>query len=201
MKRQPVYVSVCDGVYPVSEDTLLMLSCVEVEPGERALEMGCGAGLVGIHMALCGAEVVMADVDPVAAECARKNAADAGVDAVVVESDLFENIDGVFDVIVFNPPYLPGAGGDQRLDGGEGGIEVADRFLMDAPRHLKDCGRVYLLLSSLSDIAALRERHHGWVWELVGEKRLFFETLYVYRLRLSVDGEGEKTNTRSVLPG
>ncbi|MDG6220971.1 MAG: methyltransferase, partial [Candidatus Thermoplasmatota archaeon] len=133
MRRLPIYVHIADGVYPVAEDTLLMLEAVEVRRGERFLEMGCGQGLVGLHAAKYGAEATLADIDPLAVECARRNGLENDLAVEVVQSDLFENIRGAYDVIVFNPPYLPGdtAKGlrDTRLDGGQGGIEVARTFL------------------------------------------------------------------------
>ncbi|MCK4717955.1 MAG: hypothetical protein KAT70_04720, partial [Thermoplasmata archaeon] len=73
------------------------------------------------------------------------------------------------------------AEGDPRLDGGEGGIEVARRFLEEVEEHLAENGRIYLLLSSLSRKEEL-EKGGGWKWERLVERKLFFEALAVYRL-------------------
>ena len=89
--------------------TLAMLSCVRFEPGMRVLDLGCGCGLVGILAAqLCGEEnVVLSDIDPLAAAVAKANAARNGVGGVAVRvSDGFSGLDQTgFDLILSNPPY------------------------------------------------------------------------------------------------
>jgi methylase of polypeptide subunit release factors len=75
----------------------------------RALDVGCGSGVGGATIAKnmeCG-EVVMTDVNGVALHFAQLNVADAGLNNVrTVRSDLFENVQGEFDLIIANPPYL-----------------------------------------------------------------------------------------------
>ena len=89
--------------------TLAMLSTVELQPGMRVMDLGCGCGIVGIAAAKrCGAEnVVMSDVDPNAVETARENAEKNGVGNVkIVVSDGFDGVDASgFDFILSNPPY------------------------------------------------------------------------------------------------
>ncbi len=89
--------------------TLAMLSCARFEPGMRVMDLGCGCGIVGILAArICGEEnVILSDIDPLAVETARRNAARNGVPgARVVESDGFSRVDATgFDLILSNPPY------------------------------------------------------------------------------------------------
>lgn len=89
--------------------TLAMLTCARFEPGMRVLDLGCGCGLVGILAAqICGeANVTLSDIDPLAVEVARRNAARNGVPGVrVVASDGFSRLDEAgFDLILSNPPY------------------------------------------------------------------------------------------------
>ena len=65
----------------IDRGTQAMLSTVALEPGMRVMDLGCGCGVVGIAAArICGAENVwMSDVDPLAVETARENAARNGV--------------------------------------------------------------------------------------------------------------------------
>ena len=51
-------------------------------------------------------EGVGADISDKALEVAKENASRLGISAKFVKSDLFENIEGTFDVIVSNPPYI-----------------------------------------------------------------------------------------------
>lgn len=89
--------------------TLAMLAFADFQPGMRALDLGCGWGLVGVAAAkICGAENVwMADIDPAAVEAARDNAARNGVPgAHFCISDGFSGINEAgFDLILSNPPY------------------------------------------------------------------------------------------------
>jgi release factor glutamine methyltransferase len=77
---------------------------------QRVLDMGCGSGVLGLTLAAerPGWDVTLADVSPEALALARENAArlDSG-DVRFVESDLFSALDGGFDGIVANLPYVP----------------------------------------------------------------------------------------------
>jgi release factor glutamine methyltransferase len=96
-----------------------------------------------------------------------------------------------FDVVAFNPPYLPtNEIVDKTVDGGEGGIEVPIRFLESAIGVMKNSGRVLVLLSSESKLDCFLnycERHSLAVNKLC-ENKLFFETLFVFEItKLSRD--------------
>lgn len=78
-------------------------------PIQRAVDIGCGAGAGAIFMAQAApsAEVLMVDINEAALRAARINATFAGATrAHPCRSDLFADIDGRFDLIVSNPPYL-----------------------------------------------------------------------------------------------
>jgi release factor glutamine methyltransferase len=177
-------------VYEPSEDSYLMLEVVEVAPGQRFLEIGCGTGLISLHAAKIGAAVTATDISRPALDCARRNAAKNDLRLTLVESDLFEKVRGIFDVIAFNPPYLPSEGRstswmERSWCGGETGSETATRFLSSAWRHLAPGGSVYLILSSFGGfMAALKAAKERYEAELLAEKHMFFESVYAYRLKL-----------------
>ena len=77
----------------------------------RILDVGAGSGAGGLHAAALLRDVpptlVLTDINRRALRCCRINAALNGVGGVrIVESDLFAAVDGVFDLIISNPPYL-----------------------------------------------------------------------------------------------
>jgi ribosomal protein L3 glutamine methyltransferase len=76
----------------------------------RILDLCTGGGCIGIACALAfpEAEVVLSDISADALDVARINVGKHGLQDRVslVQSDLFENIDGTFDLIVSNPPYV-----------------------------------------------------------------------------------------------
>lgn len=88
--------------------TQLLLKTVNSLPLEqkRFLELGCGSGLIAITAAKKGATVTASDINPVAVNYLRKNAALNKTDVSVIHSDLFQHIPGPpFDIIAINPPY------------------------------------------------------------------------------------------------
>lgn len=79
----------------------------EVRSTDRVLDMGTGTGVNAVLAASCGAEVVAVDVNPHAVSCAIHNAELNGVSSRVrvLESDVFDHVEGRFDLIVFDPPF------------------------------------------------------------------------------------------------
>jgi len=173
-----------EGIYEPSDDTFLLLDALDAinRPFGRVLELGAGTGIIGIYCAKRGSIVTAVDINESALALAEKNAGLNGVAERMkfIRSDLFENVAGVFDTIVFNPPYLPEEGPeDIALDGGSNGYELAERFLRSFKGHIKEDGRCYLLLSSIDcPERVLKEYKH----RVVAEKSFFFERLYVYEL-------------------
>lgn len=172
-------------VYRPREDSYLLKDYIESLDleGEELLDMGTGTGIVGITAAKNNAVVTAADIDPDALEIAEQKAHEEEVaDSIdFVETDLFENIEGEFDYIVFNPPYLSGERQSENdaLVGGEAGTEIIERFLSKASRYLKSEGQVFFVASSLSELEALRRNYD---LELVDKEELWFETLYLFRV-------------------
>lgn len=83
-------------------------SCVEhCRAGDRVLDLGCGSGVSAAFAAGVAREVVAVDISPAAIENTKENCRLFGRDNVTVkESDMFSNVDGKFDVILANPPYI-----------------------------------------------------------------------------------------------
>ena len=67
-------------VYPIEEDTLLLLKAAlsECRPGERVIEFGCGSGHIAYHLSQI-ADVLATDINPETVEAAHDNAIAAGV--------------------------------------------------------------------------------------------------------------------------
>ncbi len=157
--------------------------------GKTLLDMGTGSGILAIEAAKRGAFVTAVDVNPRAVECVRRRARAAGVHINTVISDLFQRVEGRYDIIAFNPPYLPGSDDDPAYDvawsGGPDGRAVVDRFIWDCVEHLSDCGKVFLVQSSLNDPHRTFEMFEaaGMSTEVVGEARFFYERLYVVEAR------------------
>ncbi len=71
------------------------------------LDIGTGSGVIAVTLAKkLNAQVTASDISKKALEIASYNAKINEVDIKFIESDLFKNIKGTFDVIVSNPPYI-----------------------------------------------------------------------------------------------
>ena len=146
---------------PRQETELLVLrACGLLENREKArvLDLCTGSGCIAVSIAhlLRGrtpeirmtASDISAEALAVAGENARRN----GTDITFVQSDLFENIEDGFDLIVSNPPYIkssviPSLMPEVRehdpaaaLDGGEDGLYFYREISRRAPRHLSAGG-------------------------------------------------------------
>jgi release factor glutamine methyltransferase len=174
-------------VYSPSDDSFLMIDAIARLPlsGRSVLDMGTGSGILGLFCAMHGAEVTASDIDEAAVAQVGRAADALGVQVKPLLSDLFSNIPGRFDLILFNPPYLPSVGAaDSSVDGGPGGTALSDRFLEALPSHLGTKAEAFLLLSSLNDPASVELRHRKLEFSTVARKSLFFEELQVLRVHL-----------------
>jgi len=177
----------CPGVYEPEDDSYMLVDALLSMDlkGKRVLDMGTGTGIIAIAAAQAGADVTAVDVNPLAVRCCEENARRNGVRVRTILSNLFERVDGIYDVITFNPPYLPGTKDDPDYDlawsGGENGRAVVDRFLVQFPPHLAESGVLLLVQSSLNDPDRTKQvlENLGFCVRIVRQKGYFYEKLYV----------------------
>lgn len=89
-------------------ETLVEEVLKDTHDGMRILDMCTGSGCILLSLLHYSndCEGVGADVSPRALEVAKENAKRLGIGASFVESDLFSNVEGKFDILVSNPPYI-----------------------------------------------------------------------------------------------
>lgn len=146
---------------------------------ERILDLCTGSGCIGIAcaMAFPDAQVDLADVDAGALEVARMNVArfDLGERVRVVASDLFHALEGRYDLIVSNPPYVDAPDmaalpeeyrNEPRLGlaAGDDGLDFARRILSAAPGHLSDDGVLVLEVGNSAPALAEAFEALAFVW-------------------------------------
>lgn len=148
------------GVFHPRSDAQLVADLV-AERGlarERdVLDVFTGSGVLALSAARCGARSVTAvDVSRRAAATVWFNARRNGVAVRVRRGDIFTPLVGErFDLILANPPYLPGPaalprhGAARAWEGGEDGRRLLDRLCAEARDHLRPGGRLLLVHSSL----------------------------------------------------
>lgn len=188
-----------DLVYEPAEDSFLLADAAleEAEPGMRILEIGAGSGFVSavLRTNIKGIRAFATEINPHAARCAKAN----GVE--VIRTDLFKGIksgnkEASFDIILFNPPYLPTSEDEKvpgwlnyAFDGGTSGRETLDRFLDDVRDYLKPRGKILILISSITGLEAVEEKmiKMGFEVDVVRRKKISFEELMVLKGELPQD--------------
>lgn len=149
------------GVFQPPSDAWMLARAIAAEPldGDSAvLDLCTGSGVLAIRAAQAGAgRVVAVDVSRRATLAVRGNARLNGVRVDARRGDLFAPVAGErFDLIVANPPYVPGPedelperGLARAWEAGPRGRVFLDRICAQAPAHLHPGGRVLLVHSSL----------------------------------------------------
>jgi len=200
---------IADGVQAPKAGSLFFCRHLEFRPGERVLELGCGAGLATVLAARGGCRVVATDVVPEAVDCARQNALLNGVaDRVEVKlGDCYAPVGGMtFDLICTNPPQMPTPLGRDREDpvaaadnGGVDGWEILDRVIQGAPHHLASGGRlVFTIFAFLGQKAGMAKLETaGLTPRIIGREVQAFPRIGYERLDhiRSLDAEGALPRT------
>jgi len=176
-----------DEVYPPSDDSILLIRSFDVRAGERILEIGCGSGIVSMHCALNGGVVTCGYINKKAAALTKRNMELNSMEAVVVETDVYSNIEGRLDTVIFNLPYLPvkeEGGLALAWSGGENGLGPLPALMEGAREHVVPGGRVIIVVSSLMDQNALWSVLEGFDVRILSELPLFFEKISVLKIIL-----------------
>lgn len=155
-----------DVLIPRLETELLVEQALEYaktwpkqpERKRRVLDLCCGSGCIGISFAKLAnqsEEVVLADISDAAIALSKKNNRKLDAGCKIIQSDLFEHIEGMFDMIVSNPPYIctdeiPELMEEVRdfephlaLDGKTDGLYFYKKIIKEARKNLNEEG--YLL--------------------------------------------------------
>ncbi|MDB5365572.1 MAG: putative N(5)-glutamine methyltransferase PrmC [Rhodospirillales bacterium] len=119
--------------------------CFATRRFARALDLGCGSGAGGLCIAASCSELVLSDINRRALDLAAANALHQASDVLLVESDLFDAIDGAFDLILANPPYIADPGHRTYRDGGGAvGTDLALRIAEESLQRLAPGGVLFL---------------------------------------------------------
>ena len=144
---------------PRPETEVLVDVALELLPtGGRALDLCCGSGAIALSLKreLAEVAVVATDISQAALAVARANGASCELEIEWLSGDLFAAVEGDFDLVVSNPPYVKSGDLDRlepevrdheprlALDGGADGLDCYRRIAHQASDHIRPGG--YLLL-------------------------------------------------------
>lgn len=173
-------------IYSPAQDSFLIKKCLKGRVQDKVvLDMGTGSGILAIASLQLGAEqVYAADINSSALKLIKEKRIKK------IKSDLFSKIKSKFEVIIFNPPYLPADAKEDKQSalahsGGKRGDEIIIKFIKRAKSHLTKDGTILLLLSSLTPldkITPLLAKLKLSSNEIASEK-FFFERLFVLEIK------------------
>ena len=90
--------------------TRLLLNNIDLSNKSSFLDIGCGAGVVGIYLKKLNSDytVDMCDINKRAVDLTNKGLKKNGINITAFESDAYSNIDSKYDCIISNPPIHAG---------------------------------------------------------------------------------------------
>ncbi|MFX1488692.1 MAG: HemK2/MTQ2 family protein methyltransferase [Promethearchaeota archaeon] len=210
-----------EAVYYPSDDSYLIIDHfrnniddnyfdgIQLENIEKILDLGTGTGIIAIFLQMIKSQnhkfnpqIFASDILEESIKCAKNNEQLNNKNGQIqfLLSDLFksfpENLKSTFNIIIFNPPYLPSSEisnvkkvkekKDLGWDGGLLGFELIIRFLHDAKYflNLEKEHYVYFISSSRTPLDALNKeiRDLGYYYEVLVRKHFFFEDIILNRL-------------------
>lgn len=170
-------------IYQPAEDSYLFEEFLDNYLKENKvtsyLDMGTGSGILStVALKYLDKEnVFAADINPEAVNFVKEK------EYNVILSNFFEKIDGKFDLITFNAPYLPRDDREPEdsqiaTTGGESGDESSLEFLKQAKDYLTKDGKIFLLVSSLTPMDKLNE----FKPRIVSQREVFMEDLIILEI-------------------
>jgi release factor glutamine methyltransferase len=196
---QKLKINLNSEVYEPAEDTFLLLESINIKPNDEVLEIGTGSGIIALSCAMKGANVLCSDINPYAIETTKQNYNEnkhlLKGSLEIRQGNLFSVIktNEKFDVIIFNPPYLPTKkdekiGGNKWFDisvnGGKTGLKNTNNFLKQLPNYLKNNAKAYFIYSSLSDKSLMTPFLKKFEFRIIKSMSFTDETLHVYLLKV-----------------
>lgn len=165
-------------IYEPAEDSFLIKKYIKDYAKGKILDLGTGSGILAKEALKYSKDVLATDINQEVID---------NLDIPKIKSDLFENIKDKFDLIIFNPPYLPE---DKRepestklaTTGGKKGYEILERFFKQVKNHLNKNGKILIVFSSLTNKTKVDEiiENNSFKFKLLETKKIDFEELYCY---------------------
>lgn len=142
--------------------TRTLLENIPILKGD-VLDFGCGYGPIGIYIkSNYDCNVDMLDINERSIELAKQNALLNNVEVNVFKSDIYDNVSKKYDFIITNPPIRIGK-------------ESLYKILFDAKKHLKENGRMYLVINKDQGAkSVLRDLSQTYTAEVVAKNKGFY---------------------------
>ena len=149
-------------VYDPSEDTFQLLESIKFQKNDFIFEIGCGCGIISLYLCKNAVNIISSDINLYAykntVENFKENKDKMKGSYDIRSGDMFSvlNKDEKFDIIIFNPPYLPELQDskikdiwfNKAVEGGKTGLKFTKIFVCNVKKFLKKEGSSYFVFSS-----------------------------------------------------
>ena len=156
--------------------------------GKTVLELGCGSGLISLHAAKKGANVIASDINDKAVEGIIKNADHNGLAVTGIKSDLFEKIpESNLDLIIINPPYYPQdpkSTEEAAWFCGED-FDYFKRLFEQLPSHTQKQTQILMILSEDCDLTLIKNiaSQQGFLFKKRSERVIKGEPNFIFSIQ------------------
>ncbi|MBX3172432.1 MAG: class I SAM-dependent methyltransferase [Candidatus Eremiobacteraeota bacterium] len=167
----PMFGEKTDQVYWLGPDSLALARCVPRQPCGRSLDLCTGSGVQAVLNARHSQESWAVDINPRAVHFARLNARFNRQKITVKTGNLYQPVDGSFDLITANPPFVPTPEAGLQLfrPGGASGEEITAEIIRQLPTRLNENGLLALVSQCpIIEGSDALERVHGWLGHAPG---------------------------------
>lgn len=132
------------------ENTIKKINEIFNNKNIKILDIGCGSGVIGLTLKkfFPESEVTLVDISKEALEVAKENAKNLNLEVDFIESDVFQNVYDIYDVIISNPPYIMD---DEEIEdivrdnephialyAGKDGLDCYKKIMQDIKMHLNN---------------------------------------------------------------
>lgn len=132
------------------ENTITKINEMFDNKNIKILDIGCGSGVIGLTLKKFFPEsnVTLVDISKEALEVAKENAKRLNLDVEFIDSDIFQNVYDIYDVIISNPPYIMD---DEEIEdivkenephialyAGKDGLDCYKKIMQDIKRHINN---------------------------------------------------------------
>tara|TARA_Y100000310_G_scaffold268572_1_gene281247 strand:+ start:13036 stop:13584 length:549 start_codon:yes stop_codon:yes gene_type:complete len=172
--------------YPPAEDSYFLTEIIKKQiknKNIKCLDLGTGSAIQSktlIELGIKKQNITAIDINPAALIEAKK------LKIKTINSNLFQKTKEKYDLIIFNPPYLPESKYDSEPDttGGKNGDEVIIEFIKQLKKHLTKTGKALILTSSLTPNNKWQKLANSLDLKIkkLATKKIFYEELYVWEI-------------------
>ena len=208
----PIIYNPFEDVYSPSDDSYLILDFIRsnisqdifdgipIKGIKNILDLGTGTGIVAIFLELLNlslSQIYASDILQNAIKCAQMNEKRNNIENKIkyLHSNLFESFPNhlrhSFDIIIFNPPYLPSIeriekkSSDHTWDGGIDGLKVLSQFFSQVKDYLnlRKPSNIYYICSSKTNLGELYKfiKEKGFKNKVLMNRHIFFEDIFLNR--------------------